>query len=439
MKRRQFLALSAGGVALSLEAVRAAQAQAPENSVPRAWVGASLWTGDGRIIEDGTLLTLGERILSVGKAAPLPPEALVVQAQGAVITPGYIATETALGLMEIELEPSTIDARPRPEERADLIRAGYSAADGYNPLSTLLAVARREGVTSAVATPDGGLVSGTSAWVDLVDRFPATSVVREHAALHANVFEVTESSRPGALGRLREALESARVFARSPQAFDQGQTRDLRLSLLDLQRLSQVIGGAIPLTVRVARGSDVLRLLKLAEQYRLRLILSGAEEAWTVARELAAARVPVIVNPMNNLPSSFSRLNVRRDNAALLAAAGVAVCFSTFDAYSAHNLRQLAGHAVASGLSRDAALGALTSAPALAFGMDQDYGVLAAGRLANFCVWNGDPFELQPWATEVVVRGRNASTRSRQNVLFDRYRDLSRVPRGRAGLPARQR
>jgi hypothetical protein len=67
--------------------------------------------------------------------------------------------------------------------------------------------------------------------------------------------------------------------------------------------------------------------------------------------------------------------------------------------------------------------------------MGNEYGLLAPGRLANFCVWTGDPFELGTWAQDVVIRGRSVSTRSRQNELFDRYRDLSRVPRGRAGLP----
>jgi cytosine/adenosine deaminase-related metal-dependent hydrolase len=77
--------------------------------------------------------------------------------------------------------------------------------------------------------------------------------------------------------------------------------------------------------------------------------------------------------------------------------------------------------------------------PARAFGMAKDYGLLAPGKLASFSVWNGDPFELSTWATEVVIRGRDVTTRSRQNALFDRYRDLRHVPRGRAGLPPSER
>jgi imidazolonepropionase-like amidohydrolase len=433
MKRRAFLA-GLLGPALGVGAGSRAMAAAVQEA-PRAWVGATLWVGDGQIIEDATLITSGERISVVAKAAAVPSGAQVVQAHGFILTPGWVAVETALGLVEIELERSTRDAEPRSNEQPDSIHAAYSAADAYNPLSSLIGVARREGVTNAVATPRGGLVSGTSAWVELIDHFPGRAVLREDLALHANLFELHESSRPLALARLRNALESARLYARSPQAYDQGQTRELGLAPEDLRRIARVIGGNLPLVVRVARGVDILRLLELAESYQLRLILSGAEEGWTVAAQLAAARVPVIVDPSDNLPVSFSRLNSRRENAALLSLAGVPVIFSSFDAYGAHNLRQLAGIAVASGATRTSALRALAFEPATAFGMANDYGLLTPGRLANLCVWTGDPFELGTWAQDVVIRGRSVSTRSRQNELFDRYRDLSRVPRGRAGLP----
>jgi imidazolonepropionase-like amidohydrolase len=401
----------------------------------RAWTDATIWTGDGEIIENGMLVVTGERISLISKAGPLPPDAQVESLAGSIVTPGWVATETALGLMEIELEATTVDSRPRREERSDAIRAGQSAADGYNPMSTLLGVARRGGITSVVSTPSGGLVSGTSAWADLVDRFPSTPVVREDIALHANVFEIADATRPFALSRLRDALQSARLYSRSPDAYDRGQTRDLVLSVSDLDRLSRVFGGGIPLVVKVNRGADILRLLSLAKGYALRLILSGADEGWTVAAQIAAARVPVILDPTRNLPSSFSSVNARRENAAILSGAGVNVIISTFDAHTAHNLRQLAGNAVASGLSQRAALRALSFEPATAFGMAQNYGLLAPGKVANFSVWNGDPFELGTWATQVVIRGTPASTRSRQDVLFERYRDLGQVRRGLQVVP----
>jgi imidazolonepropionase-like amidohydrolase len=435
MKRREFSCWLGRAALLALPGAAATLASpARAEARVRAWTDATIWTGDGEIIEGGMLVATGERISAVSKAGPLPPDAQVVSLAGSIITPGWVATETALGLVEIELESTTVDSRPRREERSDAIRAGQSAADGYNPMSTLLAVARRGGITSVVSTPAGGLVSGTSAWADLLDRFPSTPVVREDIALHANVFEIPDAPRPFALSRLRDALQSARLYSRSPDAYDRGQTRDLVLSVSDLDRLSRVFGGGLPLVVKVSRGADILRLLSLAKGYALRLILSGADEGWTVAPQIAAARVPVIIDPTQNLPSSFSSLNARSENAAILSAAGVNVIISTFDPHTAHNLRQLAGNAVANGLSQKAALRALSFEPATAFGMGQNYGLLAPGKVANFSVWNGDPFELSTWATEVVIRGNPASIRSRQDALFERYRDIGRVPRGWSDL-----
>ncbi len=435
MRRRDFILRLGSATALTLP-VGALMGRASAKPSLRAWTHATIWTGDGEVIEDGVLVVADERISSLSKAGPIPAGAEIIEARGATITPGWVATETPLGLVEIELEPSTVDARPRGDARPDAIRAAFSAADGYNPASSLLAVARREGVTSVVSTPDGGLVSGTSAWADLGDQFSGPALEREALALHANLFEGADNSRPLALSRLREAFESARVFARSPRAYDLGQTRELGLSVLDLQRLAQVQSGALPLVVRVARASDILRLFELRKTYPLQLILSGAEEGWSVAPQIAALGVPVIIDPTENLPVSFSRLGVRRENAALLSAAGVSVIFSTFDAYTAHNLRQLAGNAVAAGVTRRSAVRALALEPALAFGMAKQHGLLARGKLANFSVWNGDPFELSTWATAVVIKGRDVTTRSRQSALFDRYRDLSQVPRGRGLAPS---
>jgi imidazolonepropionase-like amidohydrolase len=186
----------------------------------------------------------------------------------------------------------------------------------------------------------------------------------------------------------------------------------------------------------VSRAADILRLLQLSRAYALRLVLSGAEEAWMVAAEIAAAEIPVIIDPTENLPSSFSSLHSSRDNARRLHEAGVLVGFSTFDAHMAHNLRQLAGNAMAHGLPRAAALAALTSVPARCFGMSRDYGELTPGRVANFSIWTGDPFELGSWAESVVVHGLPASLRTRQSLLFERYRDLQAVPRGRLSPPA---
>jgi imidazolonepropionase-like amidohydrolase len=166
----------------------------------------------------------------------------------------------------------------------------------------------------------------------------------------------------------------------------------------------------------------MLALVQLADSYGIALVLTGATQAWMIADELAAAKVTVIVQPSDNLPYGFDQIGARMDNAALLHAAGVALGIAVLgDAHNLRNVTQQAGLAVAYGLDREAALRAVTLNIARAYGMQDDYGTLAAGKVANVVVWNGDPFELSSFPTAVYVRGNKMPAVSRQTELRDRY------------------
>lgn len=420
---------------LGLLVLVAAPAAAQGETV--ALVGGTVLPGEGDPVENATVVIREGRIVSVGTGAA-PANARVVDCAGATITAGFVGTQTELGLVELDLEPSTSDRAPEGEGR-DPVRASFQSIDGYNPLSTAIPVARRWGVTSVVTTPGGGLISGTSAWVDLAGTTLADALVRERTALHASLSDDAVSSaggaRSAALNLLREVFDDARLFRTRGAAYDRRQLRELRVSHLDLTRLAGALAGEYPFVLEVSRQSDILRAVALARDYGLRLVIAGGEEAWMVAPQLAAANVPVIVRPMTNLPSSFSQLHARYDNAAILHRAGVRVVISTESPHGQRNLRQEAGNAIATGLPRDAALRAVTLEPARVFGVDADYGTVAPGRVANLVVWTGDPFELTTWARSVFVRGRELPTTSRQTLLFERYRQLDRVPRGQRGLP----
>ena len=142
-----------------------------------------------------------------------------------------------------------------------------------------------------------------------------------------------------------------------------------------------------------------------------------------VARELALANVPVMLDSLQNLPDSFDRIGSRLDNAALLHRAGVAVAFSQGDsaAHHARKIRQVAGNAVANGMPWEAALAALTRVPADVFGVGDRVGRIDVGLAADLVLWDGDPLEVSTLAQAVWMRGRAMPMRSRQTGLRDRY------------------
>jgi len=152
-------------------------------------------------------------------------------------------------------------------------------------------------------------------------------------------------------------------------------------------------------------------------------VLAGAQEGWEVARDIAAAGVPVLVEPLDNIPS-YDALGIRYENAALLARAGVKVALMETDTHNARNLRQQAGNAVSYGMSWDQALRAVTLAPAEMLGVADRYGSLESGKVANVVVWSGDPFEFTTGVEHVFIRGKEMPLTSRQTELFERYKKL---------------
>ena len=184
-----------------------------------------------------------------------------------------------------------------------------------------------------------------------------------------------------------------------------------------------MLHGQVPLIAIANRRSDIETALRLAREFKLRLILAGAQEAWEVAGEIAAAGVPVLVEPLDNIPS-YDALGVRYENAAALARAGVKIVLLETNTHNSRDLRQQAGNAVSYGLPWDQALRAITLAPAEVFGVADRYGSIEVGKVANVVVWSGDPFEFSTGVEHVYIRGREIPLTSRQTELFERYRHL---------------
>jgi imidazolonepropionase-like amidohydrolase len=201
----------------------------------------------------------------------------------------------------------------------------------------------------------------------------------------------------------------------------------MSLSIADLEALVPVVEGRMPIIAQVNKESDIRGLLRFAREEGVKLIIEGGAEAWRVAPELAAARVPVILNPLTDLPASFEQINATMENAARLERAGVTVAIEASEnsSHRARETRYDAGNAVANGMSYEGALKAITINPATIFGVGDRSGSLEAGKDADVVVWNGDPFEPLTQPTAVFIRGQQQPMTSRAQELRDRYRNLN--------------
>ena len=396
-----------------------------------AITGGTVYPVSAAPISNATVIVRNGVIVAVGAGIPIPAEATKIDATGKIVTPGLINSTTELGLIEIDQVRSTNDAAARGNNN---IAAGFRVWDGFNSESALFAPARNEGVTTAIIVPQGGLIAGQAAAIDLASGHSSDMIRRAPVAMIAQVDSPNDagtSARGELIGKLRALLDDVKFYALHRLEYDRASSRTLTATRSDLEALIPVVEGRMPLMIDANRMDEIDAALSLARDYRLKLIISSGAEAWLCADRLAAAHVPVLVGAMNNIPSSFATLNQRQENAALLRRAGVTVVLVTNNdggetRFNARNIKFEAGNAVAYGMSHDDALRAITLAPAEVFGLGEHLGSLQPGKDANIVIWSGDPFEFSTQVEHVFIRGREVKEPSRQDMLIERYRPRSR-------------
>jgi len=398
-----------------------------------AITGGKVFPVSGPPIENGTVVISNGRILSVGAGVPIPAGAQRIDATGKWVTPGLINSATQLGLVEIGQVADTRDAQARGK---DNIAASFTVWEGLNPTSVMLAPARKEGVTTFVVLPTGGLVAGQAAIVDLVDGTTSDMIMKSPVAMVAEIGDAAQAgttSRGELIVKLRELLEDTKFFMTHRDAYDRAATRDFQASRLDLEAMIPVVQGKLPLLVYVDKESDIDAAMRVGKEYGLKLIIGSGAEAWMMADKLAAAGIPVLTGAMNNIPGGFASLGSRQEGAGVLTAAGVKVGLignggGGEEVFNVRNIKQEAGNAVAYGMSWDNALKAVTLWPAEIFGVADRVGTLAPGREANVVIWSGDPFEFTTRAEHVWVRGIERNEKTRQDLLTERYMNLPGKP-----------
>jgi len=395
-----------------------------------AITGGKVYPVSGPPIEGGTVLIVNGKIAAVGANVAIPAGAQRIDATGKIVTPGFVNSSTQLGVQEVSQVRDTRDMSARGK---DAIAAAFTVWDGLNPNSVMMAPARKDGITSFIVMPAGGLIAGQAALLDVVPGTTTDMIIRAPVAMIAEVGDASQAgvnSRGELIVKLRELLEDTRFFQTHRGAFDRAQTRPFAASRLDLEAMIPVIQGKLPLVVFVDRASDIDAAMRIAREFNVKLMIGSGAEGWMMADKLAAARIPVLTGAMNNIPGGFAALAQRQENAAMLRKAGVQVALignaggGDEEAFNVRNLKQEAGNAVAYGMTWDDALRAVTLVPAEIFGVADRVGSLQPGREGNVVVWSGDPFEFTTRAEHVFVRGHEYTDKTRQDLLMERYRNL---------------
>ncbi|WP_423603418.1 amidohydrolase family protein [Sphingomonas sp. MS122] len=393
---------------------------------------AEAWTMEsGEPVRDATIVIEQGRIVSVTPGGEVPEDASVIDARGKPVTPGLMNGATQVGLIE------TASADTRDQGSSDERNAGFDPSRALNGNSTLVDLIRADGVTRALIYPSPSRIP-VFAGEPAIARFrEGVDILGEREVAVYAVIGGGAWDRVGSRAQqwavLRKALGDAKRAMPAPEAGD-GKKHDRhgpppgRGRRVGEELIRGVIAGETPLAIHTNRESDIREAIKLASDFGIRVIIVEGAQAWRAADALAAAKIPVVLDPAANLPGGFDELGARQDNAAILARAGVKVAFGLAGGkiHTNYNagiaLREGAGIAVANGLPYADALRAVTVNPLSIW--SKGGGTLSAGADADLVVWDGDPLEPSTNATAVIIEGRRVSARSRQDLLAERYKDI---------------
>ena len=405
---------------------------------------AKLVIGDGSAPIDGaSVLVRGGRVVAAGRNVAAPQGVPSMDAGGRWVTPGLFATLTTLGLADVDAVDESNDSRAGGAP----FSASLDAAQAINPTSQNILVHRAAGITRAASTtmPSGSIFGGQGAIIDLDG--DANPVMQARAFQMVDLSEgggrIAGGSRAAAHVLFRSALREAQALAgRSgvPGTTEITKGDKVMLGRFDAEALVPVVTGRQKLYVAVERAADIRAALGLKAEFpRLDLVLVGVSEGWLVASEIAAAKVPVIANGLNDLPDTFQQLAATQSNVGRMKAAGVTVAINADAAQNPRRLPQTAGNLVAlsrvpgaSGLSWGEAFAAISSIPAAISGMGGKAGVLAPGALGDVVIWDGDPLEVGSVPTKVYISGVEQDLASHQSRLRDRYKTLDESARPKA-------
>lgn len=384
--------------------------------------GRVVTNGAAGTIENGDVLIVDGRIAAVGANLTAPRGARVIEAQGRYVTPGAFAAMSEVGLSEISGSGAPNDANVT----GPLMSAAADAGQAFDPTYTAIAITRIEGVTRAAIAPDSTatLFGGQGALVSMSGE--PNSLFRDHAFMVVELGETGATRTGGSRAALWPAFEGAlQDAAEYPGRYRSGGEGRV-LNEMDAQVVQRFIRSNGLFLVHIESANDIRHLIAFKRSHpNLRFAIHGGAEAWQVASELAAARIPVIIDPLSDLPDRFERLSARLDNAVFLQRAGVLFAIApqpgTVDAQQARLALQLAGNAVANGLGWDAAFAAVTRTPAEIFGVGGQLGRLERNYLADVVIWDGDPLQVMSAPTNVFIEGVEEPLVSRQTRLRDRY------------------
>jgi imidazolonepropionase-like amidohydrolase len=386
-------------------------------------------------ISNGTIVFANGVITAIGTNVPIPSGAITIDGGGLSVYPGLIDSGSQVGLTEISSVAGTNDVTElgdlNPNARAEI---------AVNPHSNLIPVTRVNGITTVLVEPDGGVISGQSALMQLSGWTPREMVLKAPVAMHihfprlrSGAFdeqpqdeEAEKESRKNynsQVEKIRDILRDAQAYAKAAEARSKdGNVRRFDRDVL-LEALMPVMEGREPVVMHASVVRDIKAALKFADEFKLKMILADADDVAQVIPDLKSRNIPVILGPILALPPrEDDPYDLVFTNARTLYDNGIRFAIQTSDSHNARNLPYHAAMCAAFGLPKDVALKAITIYPAEIFGVADRIGSLEVGKIANVVVTDGDPLEIVTHVKRLFIGGEDISLDTYQTLLYEKFK-----------------
>jgi imidazolonepropionase-like amidohydrolase len=446
LNRKQVAVLSLMALGLSV-ALRTPGSRAQHSATDTyAITNARLVPVSGPVIERGTIVIRDGLITAVGGNVTVPADARVIDGNGLTVYPGLIDSNTNLGIPQ----PSPPAGAPRgggggggfgfqsgPAPMASAVNS--SQPPGLQPEIRVedylrtggaeIESARNAGITTALSVPRSGILMGQSALINLSGDEVQAMVVRAPVAMHIGFRPLQGGQFPNSLMGVFAAIrqmfldaqryqEAQKVYARSPRGIKRPEQDK------SLEALLPALNRELPVVFHADRQREIERAVGLAQEFKLRAIIAGGEEAWMVADRLREAQIPVLLSL--NFPRRTTSaapeadpepLRILRERveapkcAARLATARVRFAFQSGSMTTIDDFRGNAAKAVENGLPADEAIKALTFGGADILGVSDRLGSLETGKIANLTITRGGLLDRNARIAYVFIDGRQVDLR----------------------------
>lgn len=384
-------------------------------------------------VTNGTIVFADGKIVALGTDVTVASDVLRVDGTGKHVYPGLFCAGGRMGLFEIDAVRATNDY-----EEAGSLNPNVRAEVAVNPESEHIPVTRANGVLLTLTAPSGGLLSGTSAVLQLDGWTWEQMTLRAPIGLHVQwprSEPVSASWIDGAGDRntarendwnaLQKVWDEANRYRLARQAGTVEAHSDARF-----EAMIPVLEGKLPIIVNADTRGQIQSAVAFADQHRAKLILMGGYDAEACAPLLRDRNIPVIIPTVFRSPMRRSDpFDASYTLADRLRRAGIRFCIAGLDRWEAPNLRNLPYHAataVAYGLPRDEALKAITLYPAEILGVADRVGSLEVGKDATLFVSDGDPLNVRTQVVEAYIQGRTVDLQNRHQRLWRKYQEKYR-------------